>query len=97
MASFAKDLRSARATVERVLHEIGVEDYVYTVEPKESGWSLRVEYPVHDGWQETRVPLDRDELRASTHDSDARRRLRNAWRPHFAAKLRNLEQPQAKR
>ena len=84
MASFAKDMRSARVAVERVLDEIGVDDYVYKVEPKESGWSVHVECAVEDGWKEVDVPVDPDELRASVHDLRIRSRLRKAWQPHFA-------------
>jgi hypothetical protein len=91
MASFAQDIRSARLAVERVLDEIGLDAYLYTVEPKESGWSLHVECAAEDGWKQVTMPVDRDELRASLHDAHVRGRLRRAWGPHFASGRAKLQ------
>jgi hypothetical protein len=94
MASLAQDIRTARLAVEQVLDDIGLDAYLYTVEPKEEGWSLRVECAAEDGWQEVTMPVDRHELRESLHDGRVRQRLRSEWGPHFTscrAKLQAVE------
>lgn len=91
MASFAQDIRSARLAIEQVLDELGLDAYLYTVEPKESGWSLRVECPADGGWKEVTMPVDRDELRTSLNDASVRQRLRRAWGPHFASGRSELQ------
>lgn len=100
MGSLAQDIRSARLAVERVLDEIGLVAYLYTVEPKEEGWSLRVECPVEEGWQEVTLPVDRDELSESLRDGHVRQRLRSRWGSHFRAgraKLHDVERLRVKR
>ena len=41
MVPLAQDIRSARIAVERLLDEMGLHAFTYTVEPKEGGWTLR--------------------------------------------------------
>ncbi|TAK87459.1 MAG: hypothetical protein EPO20_03905 [Betaproteobacteria bacterium] len=85
MPPLAQDIRSARAAVERLLDELGVRGFVYTVEQKETGWVLRVECGTEDGWQALALPVDPAELNASLGDPAVRAKLRADWTPHFRA------------
>jgi hypothetical protein len=73
------DIAQTRVVVERVLDELGLAAFLFTLEPKESGWQLPVECAGDGGWQTVTLPVDADELRASVHDPAARDRLRAAW------------------
>jgi len=85
MPPLAQDIRSARAAVERVLDELGVRGFVYTVEQKEAGWVLSVECATEGGWQAVALAVDPAELNASLGDPAVRAKLRADWAPHFRA------------
>jgi hypothetical protein len=79
MHQTAADLAQARVVVERVLEGLGLAAFLFTLEPKESGWQLTVECASEGGWQTVMLPVDAGELRASVYDATARDRLRAAW------------------
>jgi hypothetical protein len=85
MPPLAQDIRSARKAVERVLKEIGVRGFVYTVEQKEAGWVLSVECATDGGWQTLSWRVDPAELNASLGDSAVRAKLRADWEPRLRA------------
>ena len=85
MPPLAQDIRSARAAVERVLDELGVRGFVYTVEQKEAGWVLSVECATEGGWQAVALAVDPAELNASLGDPAVRAKLRADWAPRFRA------------
>ena len=84
-----KDIRNARMAVEGVLDGIGLRAYVYTVQPRERGWTLCLEYPVHQGWRQATLHVDPGELRASLDDARVRRRLCSAWARHMHLRQRS--------
>ena len=77
------------AAVEPVLNEMGLDAFVYTVEPKEAGWELRVECAVEEGWQVITLAANPGKLAASVGDAGAREKLRAAWFPHFRACIKS--------
>lgn len=79
MLQTAADMLQTRAVVERVLDELGLTAFLFTLEPKEAGWQLTVECASDGGWQTVTLPVDAAELRAGVHDPAARDRLRAAW------------------
>ena len=89
MTYLAQDIRSARMAVERVLDGIDLRAYVYTVGPRERGWTLRLEYPVRRGWRQATLPVDPGELRASLNDARVHRRLCSMWARHLHARPRS--------
>ena len=80
MDTSALDIREGKAAVERLLGELGLRDFVFTLEPKESGWQLRLECSTAEGWQTIGLPADIADLRASLRDAAVRERLREDWR-----------------
>lgn len=85
MAPPAPDIRNAREAVETILDELGIRAFVFTVEPKESGWVLSIDCALDDGWQSVALPVDAAELGASLTDPAVRETLRAQWAPHLRA------------
>jgi hypothetical protein len=89
----AADIAETRAVVERVLEGLGLVAFLFTLEPKESGWQLTVECAAEGGWQTVMLPVDADELRASVHDPAARDRLRAALSERLSGCTRGSAAP----
>lgn len=85
MPPLAQDIRSARQAVERLLDELGVRAFVYTVEQKEAGWVLSVECAIDGGWQRLELAVDPAELNASLGDPAVRAKLLADWAPRLRA------------
>ena len=85
MSPLAQDIRNARAAVERVLDEMGVRGFVYTVEQKKDGWVLSVECAMDGGWQAASWRVDPAELSASLGDASVRAKLRADWETRLRA------------
>jgi len=96
MPPLAQDIRSARDAVERVLDELGLAAFAFTVEPKEGQWTVHVECAAGEGWREVTLPVEVSDLRASLADAAARDRLRGAWEPHLRACSRGAAGPAAR-
>lgn len=80
MVLSASHILDAREAARAVLDEVGLSNYLFTVDPREGGWELKVEHPVIEGWQTVTLPVDRDLLLASRTDHGARRILAQRWR-----------------
>lgn len=85
MPPLAQDIRSAREAVERLLEELGLRAFVYTIEQKEAGWVLSVDCATDGGWQTVALKVDTAELNASLRDAAVRAKLRAEWEPHLRA------------
>lgn len=85
MPPLAQDIRNARRAVEKVLDEMGVHGFLYTVEQKEEGWMLSVECALDGGWQAASWRVDPAELSASLEDPAMRAKLRANWEPRLRA------------
>jgi len=91
----APDIRSAREAAERVLDELGLDAFVYTVEAKEGGWELRVDCATDEGWQTVELPVEPAELAASLADARRREALSARWGTHLRACVRRPPQAAA--
>ena len=85
MPPLAQDIRSARQAVERLLDELGVRAFVYTVEQKEAGWVLSVECAIDGGWQRLELAVDPAELNAGVGARAGRAKLLAEWAPRLRA------------
>ena len=74
------DTPAIRAAIERILDELELRAFIFTLEAKERGWELHVECATNGAWQTISLPADPADLLASMHDPTARERLREAWR-----------------
>ena len=80
----ASEIIGAREAAAAALDEAGLDNYLFSVEPREECWQLKVEHPVREGWESVTVPIDGDLLLASRTDRDARRRLAERFRQRLS-------------
>lgn len=86
MAWSASHILSAREAAREVLEEVGLDNYLFTLDPREAGWELKVEHPVSEGWQTVTLSVDRDLLLACRTDRSARRLLAERWRQRMSGR-----------
>jgi hypothetical protein len=85
MTPSGEEIRDAREAVERLLTDLRLRSFLYTLEPREGPWHLHIECAEDGEWQSFSAPMDPASLRASLHDRVVRDRLRDM----LDAKLRN--------
>jgi len=69
------ELAGARAAAEKLLESLGLEAYLYEIEPGDDGWTMVLECATDDGWQRLSWEVDKDELLQSLDDEKAKQRL----------------------
>lgn len=79
------ELSRAREAAGALLEEVGLENFLFSVDPREEGWEIKVEHPVAEGWERVTIPIDRDLLIASGTDGSARKALADSWRARLAS------------
>jgi hypothetical protein len=91
MALSMIDLAQARGVIIGLLDEIGLEAYLFEIEPKNAQWELKLECAMEaqEGWESITVEVSRDILLSSRNDPAARERLARLLREKLAdCKLR---------
>ena len=80
------DLARARDAMAGLLDEIGLEAYLFDIQPKNDQWELKVECALEsrEGWERITVAVPGDILLASRHDPAARERLAGLLREKLA-------------
>lgn len=70
-------LAQAREVIVGLLDEIGLEAYLFEIEPKNAQWELKLECAMeaHEGWESITVKIPRDILLSSRSNPAARERL----------------------
>ena len=84
MALSAAQVIGAREATFALLEEVGLDNYLFSVDPADSGWEVKVEHPISEGWASVTLPVEADVLLASRTDRDARRRIVQSWRARLA-------------
>jgi hypothetical protein len=84
MALSAGQIIGAREAAFALLEEVGLDNYLFAVDPGEEGWEVKVEHPVQDGWASVTLAVDAELLLASRTDRDTRRRIAQSWRERLA-------------
>lgn len=70
------ELARSRDVIDQMLEQLGLQTYLFEVEPREGTWEVRVECATPEGeWQSVTIPVDRAQLEASLHDGAAREEL----------------------
>ncbi|HKJ77397.1 MAG TPA: hypothetical protein VKA64_09350 [Gammaproteobacteria bacterium] len=82
------ELSRARELVGDVLDEIGIDAYLFDIEPGEPDWQVRVECAVEGGWTRHTTVVAKERLLEASEDADARRALREEWERALGACLR---------
>ncbi|KPV40261.1 hypothetical protein AN478_09120 [Thiohalorhabdus denitrificans] len=73
------ELERARAATENLLEELGVEAYLFQVEPRDGHWEVGVECAVRQGWQRTVLRAGRERLLESWEQGEIRDALLEEW------------------
>jgi hypothetical protein len=81
---------NARDAADRLLDAVGLEAYLFEVEPDGSAWHLKVECATEEGWQSLALDVDGAELLASCTDHAAFGRLQDRLRSRLQACRRTL-------
>lgn len=86
----ARELAQVREVVGRVLEELGLEAYLFEIEPHEGQWDIRVECAVDDGWETCRLSADKEYLLRGTDDAVVHEVLVDNWREALSACRRGV-------
>lgn len=84
------DLARGREIVGRLLDALGIEAYLYELEPGDGVWELRVECAVPEGWKRCAWNVSAAEVLASHEDPFLRERLLQVWSEQLAACKRRV-------
>lgn len=82
----AAELTAAKDATGALLDELGLEAYLYEVEPEEDAWRIRVDCASGEGWQSLSVTVDKQTLLASRTDAAARSHLTGILRERLSGR-----------
>ncbi len=94
MAMTSSDFIQARLLIDDILEELGLDAYLFEIEPRDGHWELRVECAVEEGWGNYSVALEEATLHAGFDGEEARNELKQQCRQSLSACRLN---PEAKR
>lgn len=80
-----EELASAREVVAFLLDELGLEAYLFDVEPGEHDWVVAVECATDAAWQRVSLPLDREMVRQCEQPGPARQHILRQWAERLGA------------
>ena len=84
MVVSASELIAAREATARLLDRLGLDAYLFEVEPGETRWTVRVECAVDGGWETVSLPFDRQAVLGEFDDKRQQALLRQ-WRDRLLA------------
>lgn len=74
------ELFKAKNAVNSLLDELGLQSYLFDVEPRDQQWQVNIECAAPDGaWQSIHMEIDK-ELLTNSHEPDSRSKLIEKWR-----------------
>ena len=74
-----EQLAQARDTLATLLDEIGLENYVFEVEPNERQWGIIVECAVDEGWERVQLKASEDYILRGKDDAILHQFLLEEW------------------
>ncbi|MCW8195151.1 hypothetical protein F6455_10170 [Proteobacteria bacterium 005FR1] len=81
----ARDLIDAKEATSELLEQLGLDAYIFEVEPNEGPWEVHVECAHSSGWQTVAIAVDRERLLASRSNEADRQALLDDWRERLSA------------
>ena len=84
------ELARARRVVGELLDDLGIESYLFEVEPGEGDWELWIECAISEGWSRHRVAVEKDRLLRADDDAAVRRELVRTWEKALGPCLRRV-------
>ncbi len=85
MAVTIDELTRAREVAGELLEELAIEAYVFSVEPRNEHWELRVECAIDGAWEMLVIPMDKTTLMMCADDNKVRQNLLNTLEDRLAA------------
>lgn len=80
-----RELVDAKEATADLLDELGLEAYVFEVEPRAQQWEVRVDCGYSGGWQSVTFPVDVERLCESRSNKTLRAQLLEDWGARLAA------------
>lgn len=74
-----ESVQHARDAVSVLLDQLGLDAYLFGVEPREGSWEVRLEYATESGWASQVLAVDSTTLVQSFSDLDMRSKLLETW------------------
>ena len=84
MAWSVRSFIEAREATERLLTDLGLENYLFDVEPSGDGWDIHLECEARQGWKVMRLKLAEQQLENALHDEARRSQLIATLRERFS-------------
>ena len=72
-------LIAARHAASQLLDQMGLENYLFEVEPRPGSWAVHIEHPRNGAWHEQTLVASERELLETLDDPDRRVSLANRW------------------
>ena len=88
MSISTQELAQARELVGQLLEALGLDAYLFEVEPGESRWDVRVECAVQGGWTTCELQVEKRQLLDGVGDAAVRQALLDDWRRALSDCLR---------
>jgi hypothetical protein len=79
----SKKLINAKEATRNLLEALGLDAYLYEVEPRENPWLVRVDCAVEGGWQSISIDVEVEDLIKSRKDKELFGQLLEQWGKHF--------------
>jgi hypothetical protein len=76
----------AKRAVDGLLGDLGLDAYLFSVEPSGDAWSVVVECASSEGWKTTTLTVDDETLWSSRENRASRRRLLGEWSRRLAGR-----------
>lgn len=82
------ELARARQVTQLLLDELGLDAYLFEVEPRAGDWKVRIDCAVEQGWEAVVLTVSKDQLLASHRDPAVRGALLDVWDRRLSACVR---------
>lgn len=79
------ELAQVREVVQTLLDELGLDAYLFEVEPMKEKWEIKIECAVEEGWETFRLTARRDYLLRGVDESVIHEMLLDDWREALSA------------
>lgn len=80
------ELARARETTTELLDELGLDAYLFEVEPRDDQWELKVDCAMEEGvWESVTMLVPKEMLLTSHDDASVHRRILAEWQGRLVA------------
>lgn len=84
-----RELIEAKEATSGLLEQLGLEAYLFDVEPREGPWEVHVDCPLHGAWLSVTLPVDVAQLLSTRSNAAVRAQMLEDWRERLTARSIN--------